>query len=108
MTWTLASARRVGCLSAALALSTIAAAQTSAQSLNVPRSVKQAYAKGTRSPDGRPGPRYWQNRGRYTITLTTSPPNRNVSGTEQIVYVNASPDTLRRLAMRLIVNIHKP
>jgi hypothetical protein len=108
MTWTLAAARCVRCLSVALAVPTITAARTSAQSLYVPRSVKEAYAKGTRSPDGRPGPRYWQNRGRYTISLTTSPPNRNVSGSEQIVYVNNSPDTLPRLAMRVIVNIHKP
>ena len=110
MTPTAAVARRVSCIAVVLTLPCVAAAQTSAPtaSLYVPRSVKQAYAKGTRSPDGRPGPRYWQNHGRYTITLTTSPPNKNVSGTEQIVYVNASPDTLRFLAMRLIVNIHKP
>ena len=79
-----------------------------AQSLYVPRDVKQALARGTRSPDGKPGPHYWQNRARYAMTLTTSPPNRNVSGTERIVYHNESPDTLRRLVMRFIVNIHKP
>ena len=107
MTWTRAVARCVLAVPIALAFPSLATAQTSASSLYVPRSVKQAYARGTRSPDGRPGPRYWQNRARYTITLTTSPPNRNVTGTEQIVYVNASPDTLRRLAMRVIVNVHK-
>jgi hypothetical protein len=31
--------------------------------LYVPRDIQQAYAKGTRSPDGRPGPNYWQNHG---------------------------------------------
>ena len=105
-----AVARRVSCIAVALALPCVASAQTSAPAagLYTPRSMKQAYAKGTRSPDGRPGPRYWQNHGRYTISLTTSPPNRNVSGTEQIVYVNNSPDTLRRLAMRIIANVHKP
>jgi hypothetical protein len=94
----------------ALALSALwlGASSAHAQSLYVPRGVAAAYAKGTRSRDGRPGPRYWQNHGRYTITLTTSPPNRNVAGTEEIVYVNNSPDTLSRLVMRLIVNIHKP
>ena len=79
-----------------------------AQTLYEPRGVAKAYATGTRSRDGRPGPRYWQNRGRYTITLTTSPPDRKVTGTEQIVYVNNSPDTLSGLVMRLIANIHKP
>ncbi|HSU15021.1 M1 family metallopeptidase [Longimicrobium sp.] len=79
-----------------------------AQQLYMPRTVRQAYANGTRSPDGRPGPRYWQNRGRYTITLTATPPERTVRGTEQIVYVNNSPDTLSNLVIKLFLNIHKP
>jgi hypothetical protein len=104
------SATRLHCALAfpALAALCVAADSAHAQSLYVPRGVAAAYAKGTRSRDGRPGPRYWQNRARYAITLTTSPPNRNVSGTEQIVYANNSPDTLRGLVMRLIVDIHKP
>ncbi len=92
----------------ALAAIGLGAAAAHAQSLYVPRGVAKAYAKGTRTRDGRPGPNFWQNHARYTISLTTSPPNRNVSGTEQIVYMNNSPDTLRTLVMRIIVNIHKP
>jgi hypothetical protein len=101
---------RLAARAASLAFSILAlgAAETRAQSLYVPRGVAAAYAKGTRTRDGRPGPNYWQNHGRYTITLTTSPPNRNVTGTERIVYVNNSPDTLAQLVMRLIVDIHKP
>jgi peptidase M1-like protein len=83
-------------------------AAASAQSLYTPRNVKQAYASGTRSRDGRPGAKYWQNRAHYTISVTTAPPNRNVSGTEQIVYVNDSPDTLHRLVIKLFANVHKP
>ena len=79
-----------------------------AQGLYQPRSITQAYARGTRSPDGKPGPRYWQNRGSYTITLSVAPPNRTVTGHEQIVYHNNSPDTLPQIVMRLIVNVHKP
>ena len=79
-----------------------------AQGLYQPRPVKRAYVKRTRSPDGKPGANYWQNRARYTITLTAAPPDRKITGTEQIVYVNNSPDTLRRVVIRLIVNIHKP
>ncbi|HET9729943.1 MAG TPA: hypothetical protein VFR41_11005, partial [Acidimicrobiia bacterium] len=33
------------------------------QSLYMPRAVKRAFANGTRSLDGRPGPKYWQNHG---------------------------------------------
>ena len=78
------------------------------QTLYQPRDVKAAIKKGTRSNDGFPGKNYWQNRGRYNITITAMPPDRNIKGTEQISYVNNSPDTLRGLTFRLIQNIHKP
>jgi hypothetical protein len=82
--------------------------QLQAQSLYMPRDIKQAYAKGTRSPDGKPGSKYWQNFGRYNISITATPPDRTVKGTEQITYINNSPDTLKRLNMKLILNIHRP
>ena len=84
------------------------AQQASAQQLYMPRAVKHAYENGTRSPDGRPGPKYWINRGRYTITVTALPPDRTVRGTERIVYFNNSPDTLKSLNFKLFLNIHKP
>ncbi len=59
-------------------------------------------------PDGRPGPKSWQNRARYTISVATTPPDRKITGTEQITYLNNSPDTLRSIVIRLLVNIHKP
>jgi hypothetical protein len=79
-----------------------------AAQLWVPRSVKAAYAAGTRSPDGRPGPRYWQNHGRNAITVTATPPDRTVRGSERIVYHNESPDTLASLVFKLFLNIHRP
>src|SRR5712691_13538865 len=63
--------------------------------LYMPRAVRHAYVKGTRSQDGRPGNNYWQNRGRYNITITALPPNRTISGSEEITYFNNSPDTIR-------------
>jgi hypothetical protein len=74
----------------------------------MPRNVKAAFRKGTRSPDGRPGPAYWQNRGRYNIAITALPPDRNVRGDEQITYFNNSPDTIRNPVIKLFLNIHKP
>jgi hypothetical protein len=74
----------------------------------MPRNVKAAFRKGTRSPDGRPGPAYWQNRGRYNIAITALPPDRTIRGSEQIVYMNNSPDTLRNPVIKLFINIHKP
>ena len=76
--------------------------------LYMPRAVQAAYRKATRSPDGRPGPNYWQNRGRYNIAITALPPDRTIRGTEQIVYFNNSPDTLRNPQIKLFMNIHKP
>ncbi|HEY8930230.1 MAG TPA: M1 family metallopeptidase [Mucilaginibacter sp.] len=82
--------------------------QAQSQNLYMPRDVKHAYDKGTRSMDGKPGKNYWQNHGRYTISITALPPDRNIKGVEQIVYTNNSPDTLKRLNMKLILNIHRP
>jgi hypothetical protein len=79
-----------------------------AQDLYMPRNVKEAFKKGTRSPDGKPGKNYWQNYGRYDITVTAMPPDRNIKGSEQITYVNNSPDTLSNPVIKLILNIHKP
>ena len=96
---------------AGIAVPSTVVAQGSAlrdSALYVPRTMQRAYAKGTRSRSGRPGPNYWQNHARYTIDLSVAPPNRTVTGTEQIVYVNQSPDTLRNLVFKLFMNIHKP
>ncbi|AIZ64136.1 aminopeptidase N [Hymenobacter sp. DG25B] len=84
------------------------ALQAQAQSLYMPRDIQKAFKQGTRSPDGRPGPKYWQNRARYTITVRATPPSRNIQGSEKITYINNSPDTLRRIVIKLIQNIHKP
>jgi hypothetical protein len=78
------------------------------QDIYMPRNVKQAYKKETRSMDGMPGKNYWQNYGRYNITITAMPPDRTIKGTETISYINNSPDTLRNPVIKLFLNIHKP
>ena len=82
--------------------------QANAQKLYIPRDIQKAFSKGTRDMSGRPGKNYWQNTGNYNIAITVAPPNRAVKGTEQITYYNNSPDTLKRLNMKLILNIHRP
>ncbi|WP_461109358.1 M1 family metallopeptidase [Spirosoma koreense] len=91
-----------------LAFLNLSTTPTQAQSLYMPRNVKQAYQKGTRSMDGKPGKKYWQNSARYTINITTTPPNRTVQGTEEITYTNNSPDTLQFLVFKLLLNSHRP
>ncbi|QSB28421.1 M1 family metallopeptidase [Flavobacterium sp. CLA17] len=78
------------------------------QELYMPRNIKEAYEKGTRSKDGKPGKKYWQNHGKYTMELTVNAATKVVSGTETIVYENNSPDTLRNLPIRFVNNLHKP
>lgn len=79
-----------------------------AQELYMPRNIKEAYAKGTRSQDGKSGKNYWQNHGKYTMDISVDPKTKLVSGTETIVYENNSNDTLRNLAIRFVNNLHKP
>ena len=79
-----------------------------AQQLYTPRNVQDAYKKGTRSLDGKPGKNYWQNTADYKIAVKLSPPNRTITGTETIVYTNNSPDTISNPIIKLILNIHAP
>jgi hypothetical protein len=104
----LQSRKRVILCTALIGLATVAATAPATDSLYMPRAVQRAYRKGTRSLDGRPGPRYWQNHARYAMTITTSPPDRVVRGSEEIVYKNNSPDTLKALIFKLFLNIHRP
>ena len=83
------------------------ALQAGAQTLTMPPEIQKAYDNGTRSLSGKPGNKYWQNHGRYTISLTVMPPDNTIRGVEQITYFNNSPDTLRSLNMKLIVNVHR-
>jgi hypothetical protein len=81
-------------------------AQVQAQ-LPVPRNVREAIDKGTRTATGQPGPHYWQNKADYTIRVRFDPQTRLVSGHETIAYTNNSPDTLRQLLFKLYPNLYK-
>lgn len=90
---------RLFCSITALFISVFAlSAQTT---LFVPRNYQKSYERGTRSWDGKPGPKYWQNRASYTISASIEPKSRQLSGDETIVYVNNSPDTLKMIRLKL-------
>ena len=86
----------------------ISTGQLHAQELYRPRDVKGAYFRQERSEDGKPGKNYWQNKGRYVISIKVNPPNRTINGSEEITYINNSPETLTYLNYRLFQNMHKP
>jgi hypothetical protein len=79
----------------------------SQEKLFIPRNIQPAYEKGTRSPDGKPGAEYWQNSSEYKIEVEFDPSSYFVNGTEEIVYHNNSPDTLKRIVLRLYPNVFK-
>jgi len=75
--------------------------------IEIPRNIKYAYEKGTRSLDGSPGPNYWQNSSDYTIEVNFIPSERKIIGKEKIIYSNNSPDTLSRIVLRLYQDLFK-
>lgn len=82
--------------------------KTRSQDLHEPPEILKAYQKRTRSTTGLPGDRYWQNTATYDISVAVLPPSRLIRGSEKITYVNNSPDTLRSIVMKLILNQHRP
>ena len=90
---------------AIILLTAIVHAQSS--SIYIPRNIVKAYEKGTRSYDGKPGVNYWINHSDYKIQAEVFPKERIVKGTEQIKYYNDSPDSLRRITLRLYQDIMK-
>jgi hypothetical protein len=75
--------------------------------LPAPRNIKAAFAKGTRTENGKPGNNYWQNYANYDIKVNFVPETRLLSGTVIIDYTNNSPDTLKQLVFKLYPNIYK-
>ncbi|MFN8619777.1 MAG: M1 family metallopeptidase [Chloroflexota bacterium] len=97
-------------LAAAVMLPGVTAAQSPSPTpaLAMPRAVQAAYAAGTRSADGNPGPNYWQNSSVHDIQLTVMPPDRAIHATQTITYTNNAPFELAAVPIRLYQNVHRP
>lgn len=80
---------------------------TAQTTLFFPRNLQKAYTAGTRGWDGKPGPKYWQNRADYVIKASLDPKTRRLSGEETITYVNNSPDTLKQIRFKLQHDLYK-
>jgi hypothetical protein len=78
-----------------------------AQQLPIPRNIEEAYTKGTRATDGKPGRGYWQNKADYKLNVQFYPDTRLVAGRVEIDYVNNSPDTLDQIWFKLYPNLYK-
>jgi hypothetical protein len=71
-----------------------------------PAYFQAALERGTRSPDGSPGPNYWQVYSEYDIHARLDPASGLLSGSETIRFHNRSPVDLPTLALFLHQNIH--
>jgi hypothetical protein len=69
--------------------------------------IQNAFEKGTRSKDGKPGENYWQNSADYDITIRFDPYGKTIEGSESIKYFNNSPDSLSEIVIRLYQNFYK-
>lgn len=75
--------------------------------LFMPKEIRQAYKKGTRSFDGKAGENYFINRIDYSIKAEFDPKTRKLSGQEIITYTNNSPDSLSNIYFNLYQDIFK-
>jgi hypothetical protein len=75
--------------------------------LNESFNYRNAIKDGTRSRDGRPGPKYWQNHADYNISVRLDTASKKIYGSESITYYNQSPDTLTNIVLRLYQNRYK-
>jgi hypothetical protein len=75
--------------------------------LPTPTNIQSAINKGTRSNNGLPGKNYWQNKADYNIHINFNPDTRIISGSEEISYINNSPDTLNQIVFKLYPNLYQ-
>lgn len=58
-----------------------------------------------RTGSGAPGPKYWQQKADYVISVELNDDNQSINGSETITYHNNSPDVLKYLWLQLDQNI---
>jgi hypothetical protein len=75
-----------------------------ADSLPIPVAVRNARALGTRTGSGMPGPKYWQIWPEYELFARLDPLQAVVAGRGTLSFINASPDTLQDIVLRLDQN----
>jgi hypothetical protein len=89
-----------------LAILIFASAQKTSE-LFMPKELKKAYEKGTRTFDGKPGKNYFQNRTDYVIKAEFNPETRTITGSETILYKNNSKDSLSLIYIKLYQDLLK-
>lgn len=75
--------------------------------IDLPPGFEAAIAKGTRTRDGRPGPKHWTNHAKYTLAAELDPQAARLVGKATMVYENRSPDALDRLVVHCYQDLMK-
>ena len=83
-------------------------ARTVPERIVYPADFQRAIDAGTRTADGRPGARYWQQWAEYDVAVVVDPARNRLDGTTRIVYHNRSPNPLRQIWVELAQNLHAP
>lgn len=95
----------------ALILGLGAVAQTTTSKFNAQEAFSPDFYPSAgneyRSASGEPGPKYWQNRADYKMAATLDTSNQMVTGSEELIYTNNSPDDLKFLWLQLDQNIYR-
>lgn len=78
----------------------------SQEGLYIPLNIQKAIENETRTTQGLPGDKYWQNSSDYSITAEILD-SSNLKGDEVINYHNNSPDSLNQIVIRLYQDIAK-
>jgi len=73
----------------------------------MPIEIIKTYDNGNRSYDGKPGKEYWQNTSDYKIEAIIDTEKNVITGSEEVLYHNASPDELKTLVVRLYADAYK-
>ena len=69
--------------------------------IDLPDGFVAAIENGTRTPNGRPGPKHWTNRARYDLAIEVDPATARLTGKAKLTYENRSPDPIRMLVIHL-------
>jgi hypothetical protein len=77
------------------------------QPVQPPQEYTRAVQGNSRSANGAPGSRYWQQGVRYNIEASLDPETRQLTGRERIVYRNRSPNTLPYVVFNLYQNLFR-
>lgn len=68
---------------------------------------KKALSNKTRSYDGRPGEKYWQNKAVYKLKVSIDPDTYEVNGAGTIDYYNNSNDSINFIVLRVYPDFYK-